>query len=155
VNPKTGQRIWLQNGGFRHPTFETGSSGQEFLPFFALDTEFIERCQRMFHKDLPVTFADAEAFMRGFHIASSVGDWPTKRPARKVDDQLDVSCLTIVAVALPIDTDLRIARQPLEQIIRDGSDGIIAAETRIERLFCDFRHGLPPYVGTTHFSVLV
>jgi hypothetical protein len=50
-------------GAFDNVPFETGGSGQEFLPFFALDAEFIECGQRMLHKDLPVTFADAESFM--------------------------------------------------------------------------------------------
>jgi len=50
-------------GAFDNVPFETGGSGQEFLPFFALDAECIQRCQRMFHKDLPVTFADAESFV--------------------------------------------------------------------------------------------
>src|SRR5262249_60844211 len=59
-----------------------------------------------------------------------------------------------LAVTLQIDTDLRIAHQPPEQIIRGGSDGIIAAETRIERLFCCLSHRLPPRIGTEHFSVL-
>src|SRR5262249_49354321 len=85
--PNTKQRDYWTDvlGAFDNVPFETGGSGQEFLPFFALDAEFIQRCQRMFHKDLPVTFADAESFMRGFHIASAVDDWPPKRLTKKVD----------------------------------------------------------------------
>src|SRR5712691_236321 len=138
-------------GSFDNIPFETGSSGQEFLAFFALNAPGIQRRHRMFHKDLPVTFADAESFMGEFHIASAVDDWPPKRLTQKVDHQLTISFHAIFAVALPIDTDLRIARQPPEQIIRGGRDGIIAAETRIERLFCCLRHRLPPYVGAEHF----
>src|SRR6266851_2665478 len=66
-------------GAFDNIPFETGSSGQEFLAFFALNAQFIQRRHRMFHKDLPVTFADAESFMGEFHIASAVDDWPPKR----------------------------------------------------------------------------
>ena len=65
-------------GTFDNITFETGSSGKEFLPFLALDAKGIQRSHRMFHKDLPVTFANTKSFMGSFHIASSVDGRPTK-----------------------------------------------------------------------------
>src|SRR4029453_13983562 len=133
-------------GAFDNLAFETGGSGKEFLPFLPMDTELIERSGRTPPKHLAVTFTNPEPFVRGLHIPPSVDDGPPQRCTQKVHDQLAIAFHAIFAVTAPIDPELGIGRHPPEQIIRRGSDGIIAAETLIERLCYSFSHGRPPRV---------
>ena len=72
-------------GAFDNLAFETRGSGQEFLSFLALHPKRIERGDDNVHKGLPVSFANAESFVSGLHIASSIEGRTAKRRRQEID----------------------------------------------------------------------
>src|SRR5262249_40090140 len=97
----------------------------------------------MLHKDLPVTGADAQAFVGGLHIAAGVEDWPPCGRAHIVDHELAVPSEPVLTVPLPKPAELWIIEQPCEERIRDCGNSIIAAQACIQRRRL---HGVPSCV---------
>src|SRR2546427_590774 len=104
----------------------------------ALDLEVVERSIDVAQEHLPVALVDPESAVRQLHVASDVVQRATGGRAQEIDQELLFAAHAVFTAMLPEATQLRIRRQPRQQVVGEGRDPIVAAQTPVERI----RHGI-------------
>src|SRR5258705_10549534 len=89
----------------------------------------------MLHGNVPVLFGDAEAFVRGLHVAADVNARPAGRRAQLIDYQLADPHLRIVAGPHKEPADRLVGCQPADELIGYGGKRIVSAKALVERAF--------------------
>src|SRR5579859_981133 len=97
--------------------FEAGGRGQDLLPLSRRHGQIIQSCLRVADENIPVALRDAQTIMRGFHVPRGVMDGTAERRAEKVHQYLALFGQAVLALALPVNAQLRIGQQTREQIV--------------------------------------
>ena len=84
------------------------------------------------HEDMPVALVDAESAVGQLHIASDVVQRATGGRAQEIDQELLFAAHAVIAAMLPEAAQLGIRRQPRQQVVGEGRDSIVAAQTPVE-----------------------
>ena len=113
----------------KNVAFQALRGGQEFRGFRRWYRLILQRRDDVVDEAIPFAHGDAEAVVRGLHVAAHVGHGSTECGAQEIDEQLTISLEAVLTFALPVHAQLRIVEQPWQQIIDDRRDRIVAAES--------------------------
>src|SRR5207302_2310943 len=101
---------------------------EHIVLFLGRDVELVERSDEMLHRRVPILFRDAEARVRGLHVAADVDARAARRRAELIDDKLPYALERVGAVPGEKARELRIADQPSDKIVADRGNCVVAAE---------------------------
>ena len=113
--------------------FQGQEQGRQFLLFFLGYFELVENLAEDFQRPVPIGFGDAGTGVRGFHVAAGIDARAAARLANKVDQQLADAELAVGGEADEETLLLLVVRQPRNEFIGDGGNGVVAAEPLIQR----------------------
>ena len=81
---------------------------------------------------VPITLSDAQAFMRGLHVATSVDTRPTGGCTKLIEDVLADSLFGVVAMPSEEFFETFISNQAANEIVDDQGKSVIAADSFVK-----------------------
>jgi hypothetical protein len=129
--------------GFRDFWFQAEGEGNHFAALELGQLELIESQRQTLHERRIVGVADAHARVCQLHVASEIDRRPSGDCGDKIDCQLAFPVVRIDATgARPKPAQQRILTKPWKQIVDNGGDRVLSAQSRVKR--CRFLwHGEP------------
>lgn len=107
----------------------------ELLEFARWDVVAYKCGSCEFHIRLPLGFGDAEAGVRGFHVAPEIDAGAAGEGAHLLHDKLLSAHHGIDAAALAESAEARVRAEKGEHFLDDGDDPIVPAEPLVQREF--------------------
>jgi hypothetical protein len=109
--------------------FEALNERDHFMLFSFGHLELRKSRSGMTEKHVPVTFANAHAFVDEHHVSATIVHWAACARAKKVDEELLFAHYTVLPAMRPETPELRIGSESWQQIICHRGNGAISTET--------------------------
>src|SRR5579883_2487750 len=130
---------------------QPGNRSQHLPLLLRGDLELVENLGQVLDALVPIRLADVQAGVRRLHVSAGVLAGAAAGDTEKVKDVLADAGLRSVTQAGKEAAELRIGGQPGEKFVRDGSQGVVAAQALVEALLRGGCRGLrSPRIGRGH-----
>ena len=87
----------------------------------------------MLHRGVPVGIGDAQSLVRRLHVAADVDAGAAGGGAELIDHQLTDAAQVFLAGPDEETAEAGIGGETAEEIVGDGGEGVVAAQTLVER----------------------